>query len=70
MEKSLHDTLDELIKSIKSFAEESYDTGQPMDSADFDEFKKSLMHEDEFMDKLCSQLFSLYFEHFENCKEN
>ena len=33
MEKSLHDTLDELIKSIKSFAEESYDTGQPMDSA-------------------------------------
>lgn len=38
MEKQLHDILDEVIKSIRRFVEESYEVGHPMSQDDINEF--------------------------------
>lgn len=65
MEKQLHDILDEIIKSIRHFAKESYEAGHPMSQDDINEFRQ-LLKEDDNWSKLESSLFYLYFEHYDD----
>lgn len=65
MEKQLHDILDEVMYTIKDYAEDSYDAGQPMDYDDLREFTKIISEEDS-MKKLMEALFDYYFEIYNN----
>lgn len=67
MEKLLHDILDEVMYTVKDYAEESYDAGQPMDYDDLREFTKIIIDEDS-MKKLMEALFDYYFESYDNYK--
>lgn len=65
MEKRLYDILDEVMSTVKDYAEESYDAGQPMDYDDLREFTKIISEEDS-MKKLMEALFDYYFESYNN----
>lgn len=65
MEKRLHDILDEVMSTVKDYAEESYDAGQLMDYDDLREFTKIISEEDS-MKKLMEALFDYYFESYNN----